>query len=486
MFKIFFKLCFRLTFLCFCNKMIRIKHKKRRIEMNKRESNGFFGNMIKLALPIAMQQLLVSCAQLVDTAMVTSLGNVTVSAVGVSSRWIFLMNLFYFGISSGSAALISQFWGAKEKNNIRKACGAAMAFSLAVAVVFCFAMACFPEQLIRVFSNEEPVIREAAKYMRIIAFMGIFGAFNQIACTVLRATEKVNPPLLSSIAAVAINTALNYVLIFGKFGFPEMGIKGAATASLISAAVQSVILAIVLRSSKEVFRAPLKEFFSLSRAFVKKFISVCMPVVLNEGIWAIGTNIYAMVFARQGSENYAGYTIFSSVEQVAFVFFVGICHACSIMTGKTIGEGKENEAYKLAKKFLLMTPVIGILTGGVLATFREPLLSLLNIETQVAFDLASKLILIYCLWLPIRNIPYTLIVGTFRAGGDTKFGIICDCISMYLIGVPLVIYLGIFAKTEFHYLLIAMYLGEDLLKSVISILRFRSKKWIMNLTDKTA
>ena len=452
--------------------------------MMENKKNSFFLNMARLALPIALQQLLVSCAQLVDTAMVTSLGNVTVSAVGVSSRWIFLMNLFYFGISSGSAALISQYWGAKEKSNIRKTCGAAMIMSLAVAVIFCFAMACFPEQLVRVFTSEVPVIKEAAKYMRIIAFMGIFSAFNQIACTVLRATEKVNPPLYSSIAAVAVNTVLNYILIFGKLGLPALGIKGAALASLISAVVQALILVFVMGNSKEVFKAPIKEFLDLSREFIKKFVVVCMPVVFNEGIWAIGTNIYAMVFARQGSESYAGYTIFSSIEQVAFVFFVGICHACSIMTGKTIGEGKENEAYKLAKKFVIMTPIIGIITGSVLAVFREPLLSLLNIETQAAFDLASKLVLIYCLWLPIRNIPYTLIVGTFRAGGDTKIGIFYDCISMYVIAIPLVVYLGMFAKVEFHYLLIAMYLGEDLLKAILSLYRFKSKKWIKNLTDK--
>lgn len=452
--------------------------------MMENKKNNFFLNMARLALPIALQQLLVSCAQLVDTAMVTSLGNVTVSAVGVSSRWIFLMNLFYFGISSGSAALISQYWGAKEKSNIRKTCGAAMIMSLAVAVIFCFAMACFPEQLIRVFTSEVPVIKEAAKYMRIIAFMGIFSAFNQIACTVLRATEKVNPPLYSSIAAVAVNTLLNYILIFGKLGLPALGIKGAALASLISAVVQALILVFVMGNSKEVFKAPIKDFLDLSREFIKKFVVVCMPVVFNEGIWAIGTNIYAMVFARQGSESYAGYTIFSSIEQVAFVFFVGICHACSIMTGKTIGEGKENEAYKLAKKFVIMTPIIGIITGSVLAVFREPLLSLLNIETQAAFDLASKLVLIYCLWLPIRNIPYTLIVGTFRAGGDTKIGIFYDCISMYVIAIPLVVYLGMFAKVEFHYLLIAMYLGEDLLKAILSLYRFKSKKWIKNLTDK--
>lgn len=449
------------------------------------KKNGFIKNMLKLALPIALQQLLVSCAQLVDTAMVTSLGNVTVSAVGVSSRWIFLMNLFYFGISSGSAALISQYWGAKEKDNIRRSFGVAMIFGVSIGIVFCILMLSIPEHMIRVFSNEAAVIEEAAKYMRIVAFMGIFNSFNQIACSVLRATEKVNPPLYSSIAAVIVNAALNYILIFGKLGLPKMGIKGAALASLISTIVQSVILIIVLRTGNQVFNTNPKNYFIISKSFVRKFAVVCLPVVFNEVFWAIGTNIYSMVFARQGSEAYAGYTIFSSIEQVAFVFFVGICHACSIMTGKTIGEGKESEAYKLAKKFLIMTPIIGIVTGGALIATRNPILSLLNIETQGAFELASTLVLIYCLWLPIRNIPYTLIVGTFRAGGDTKVGIIYDCVSLYCFSIPTVLILGFVFKVEFPILIIAMYICEDLPKTLMSLYRFKSKKWIKNLTTKT-
>ncbi len=448
-----------------------------------KSQSGFIKNMLRLALPIALQQLLVSCAQLVDTAMVTPLGNVVVSAVGVSSRWIFLMNLFYFGISSGSAAMIAQFWGAKEKSNIKRSYGIALIFGAVVAVIFNAAMFTFPELMLRVFTDEKAVIETGTQYMKIVAFMGAFSAFNQITCTALRATERVNPPLFSSMIAVAVNTALNYILINGKLGFPALGIKGAAIATLTSAIVQSVILLFVLRKSKEIFSDPIKDFFNLSKDFIRRFSIVCLPVVMNEVAWAMGTNIYAMVFARQGSENYAGYTIFSSIEQIAFVFFVGICHACSIMTGKTIGEGNSLGAYKQAKKFVIMTPIIGIITGSILILVRNPLLTLLNIETQGAFDLASKLILFYCLWLPIRNIPYTLIVGTFRAGGDTKIGIVYDCVSLYLLSVPVVVYLGIFAKVDFIYLIIAMYLCEDLPKTILSLLRFKSKKWIRNLTD---
>ena len=440
--------------------------------------------MLRLALPIAMQQLLVSCAQLVDTAMVTRLGNVVVSSVGVSSRWIFLMNLFYFGISSGSAAMIAQFWGAKDKKNIKRSYGIALIFGAVVAVLFSVCMFTVPELMLRVFTDEQAVIETGTQYMRIVAFMGIFSAFNQISCVALRATERVNPPLFTSIIAVGVNTLLNYVLIYGKLGFPAMGIKGAATATLTSAIVQSVLLFIVLRTSKDIFSDKIKGFFNISKDFLKRFSIVCLPVVFNEVAWAIGTNIYAMVFARQGSESYAGYTVFSSIEQVAFVFFVGICHACSIMTGKSIGEGNESGAYKQAKKFLIMTPIIGIITGSVLALVRNPVLNLLQIETQGAFDVASSLLLLYCIWLPIRNIPYTLIVGTFRAGGDTKIGIYFDCISLYLISVPVVVYLGIFARVDFVYLIMAMYLCEDIPKTIMSLIRFRSKKWIRNLTDK--
>ena len=450
----------------------------KKIKMNKQ----FFKNMAKLALPIALQQLLVSCAQLIDTAMVTRLGNVVVSSVGVSSRWIFLMNLFYFGISSGSAALISQFWGAGDKKSIKKSYGGAIIFGAVVAISFNCAMFLIPEHLIRIFSKEQAVIDAASQYMKIVAFMGIFSAFNQVTCTALRATERVNPPLFTSFAAVGLNSLLNYILIYGKLGLPALGIRGAALATLISTAFQSLLLFTILRTSKEIFNEPIRDFFRLSAAFFGRFAIVCLPVVMNEVAWAIGTNIYAMVFARQGSECYAGYTIFSSVEQIAFVFFVGICHACSIMTGKTIGEGNEDGAYKLAKKFLIMTPIIGIITGTVLIFLRNPLLSLLKIETQGAFELASTLILFYCLWLPVRNIPYTLIVGTFRAGGDTKIGILYDCLSLYLLGVPTVAYLGLVAKVDFIYLIIAMYLCEDIPKTILSLSRFKSKKWIRNLT----
>lgn len=164
--------------------------------------------------------------------------------------------------------------------------------------------------------------------------------------------------------------------------------------------------------------------------------------MLNELLWGVGTNVYAMVYARQGSENYAAYTIFSSIEQIAFVFFVGICHACSIMTGKAIGAGKADEAYSMGKRFIKLVPLLGVLTGVAMIFLRNPLLRILPIETEGARQMTSTLLLIYSLWIGVRNISYVCVVGIFRAGGDTKIGMFLDIGALFLFSIPIVTTLG--------------------------------------------
>lgn len=443
----------------------------------------FFKNMLVLAFPIALQQLLVSCAHLVDAAMVADLGNVEVSAVGVASRWFFLANLFFIGISSGASTMISQFWGAKDNDKIKKIYALALVFGAAAGIALNLAAFLFPENLIRVFTKESAVVDAAAQYMKIAAFASVFSSFNQISCAVLRATERVNPPLITSFIAVALNTFLNYVLIYGKFGAPAMGVRGAALATFISAVVQSASLFAVMRTSKEIFSGPARDFLKFNDALFRRFLIVCLPVVTHEVAWAAGVNLCAMVFARQGSENYAGYTIFGSVEETYFVFLVGLCGACAITTGKAIGERNEEAAYKIAKKFVVATPAIGAVVGIVLFFTRTSLLKLIHIETKGAFDVASAILAFYCFWAPIRSLPYVLIIGVFRAGGDLKTGLVYDCLSLFLIAVPVVAYLGLVIKIETPLLVAAMYFCEDVPKTILSLLRFKSRKWIRNLTS---
>ncbi len=443
----------------------------------------FYREALALALPIAFQNLLTSCATLIDTAMVVGLGNAETSAMGVAARFTFLLNIVCFGISSGCAALLSQYWGAKDLPNTRRSLGLALVLALSFGFVYMGAMILFPAQLLRIFNDDPVIIALAADYMRTFAIGIPFLVFSQILCVALRAVENVKVPLISAAASVVVNTFLNYCLINGHFGFPRLELRGAALASAIGCGVQALIILLALVLSNNPFRTAPANLFRFDRPFCRKYIKIASPVLLNETMWGIGTNIYAMVLARQGVENHAGYTLYENMQQLFFVFFVGICGACSIMVGMRIGRGDHEGGYQAAKRFAVMTPIMGVILGALLILVRNPLLSLFPVETEAARLVASQCMLFYGFWIAVRMIPYTMICGIFRAGGDTKAGCILDLLGLYAFGIPAVLIVGLIIKPSLFVVLIAtMFIGEDTVKGILCVKHFISRKWIKQLT----
>lgn len=445
---------------------------------------SFWRSALALAIPIAFQNLLTSSATLIDTAMVVGLGNAATSAMGVATRFSFLLNVTCFGFASGCAALLSQFFGARDRDNTRRTLGMALLLSLSFGLIYAAALLLFPAQLVGLFNNDPLILPLAVSYLRIFALGVPFVVFAQIMCFSLRAVECVKLPLLSAAVAVAVNTFLNYCLIFGQFGFPRMELRGAALASVIGCAVQAVVIFVGVLLTKNPFRGSLTGLFRFDRPFARKYWRISAPALFNEVMWAVGTNVYVMVFARQGIENHSGYTLYENVQQLFFVFFVGICGACSVMVGTRIGRGDREGGYLAARRFAIMTPIVGLVLGGILILIRHPLLSLFPVETQGAYDVAAACLLFYGCWLAIRMIPYTLICGIFRAGGDTRIGCIYEMIGLYLCGIPLVLFVGlVWQPAEFVFLVIAMFLGEDVCKGILCVRHFRSRRWIHCLTE---
>lgn len=444
---------------------------------------GFWRSAMALAFPIAMQNLLTSCASLIDTAMIVPLGNTAVASVGVAGRFMFLLNVMSFGFCSGAATLISQFWGVNDRRGIHRTYGTSLVSSMALAFLYALALGLAPGFCISLFGPEADVAALAAEYLVIIAFAVPFVMYSQVSCAALRATEKVSVPLISSMISVAVNTFLNYCLISGHFGFPALGVRGAAVATLVGCVVQALVVFFFLHFGRNPVRAPLREWFSASPAFVRKFFKTAAPVFLNETMWAVGTNIYVMVLARQGTEEYSGYSLYETVQQLFFVFFVGICHASAIMVGKAVGRGETEEAYTTAKRFLIATPLMGLLLGMVVVAVRDPLLSLFQIETEGARQVASSLLFFYGCWLAMRMIPYTAICGIFRAGGDTKTGCIIEMGTLYLVGIPSVALAGLVFHLPFFWIVVIMFASEDILKGTVCIIHFLRRKWIIRLTD---
>ena len=452
---------------------------------------GFYQYMFKLALPIAFQNLLMAAFQLIDAAMVAQLGNDAMAGVNMAGRWSFIMMITIFGIGSGSAILYSQYWGAKDEAGIRRVFGLALLNTFAVALLFGIAMALFPVQLMKVFAGTEKpeMVRLGAEFMQIIALNCLFFAFNFAATIVLRSTEEVRIPLLTSLLSISINTGLNFVLIYGRFGFPALGVRGAAISTLISSMVQMILLLTLARRRRHVAFSHIRQLFDFSNVFVKKYYKVVMPVIGNELFWVMGSSVYLMVFGRMTVEGSASaapaaYSLFGSIDQLLFSFIIGMASACGVMVGKAVGAGEEQKAWDNALRFIVVGTAFAALLGLAEALLRVPLVDLIH-PGALAGELTKQLLLIGSFALPLKMLTMLLIVAIFRAGGKPMMGAILDVSCVWGIGAPLVALAGLVFKLPFTIVFLLIFV-EELVKVAVGLTLFFRRKWIHRLTDDIA
>lgn len=441
-------------------------------------SGSFYKRMLALAVPIALQNMLSSCGSLVDTAMVARLGNVATSAVGIGSRWMLVINMITFGFCSGGSVLISQYWGAGDQKGVRRSYSLGLIFCTLAALGFNVLAACFPYQMMCIFTGEEAVRLAGEQYLRVVCFGSVPVAAATIMSMARRSVEDVRLPLINSGIAVCVNSCLNYCLIYGRLGLPDMGLRGAALATVISQIVQLLVLTLAGLRQKHFTIFGLAELKSVSRGFLNKYFRVAFPVICNETLWCVGYNLYAVIYARQGSANYAAYTLYGSIESLVFVFFIGACNACGILVGKAIGQGKREEAEDTAKRILNIFVAMAAVLGAALFAARWPILNLMGVETEYTANLTAQILAFYCCWCPLRQLNYVLVVGILRAGGDTRVAMLLDVGVTLFWSVPVTYVLAYWVKLPFLWIVCGTFIAEDLLKLPLCLWRFRSKKWI--------
>lgn len=443
---------------------------------------GFYSRMLTLAVPIALQNMLASCAGLVDTAMVARLGNAATSAVGIGGKWIMVLQMISFGICSGGSVLISQYWGAGEHKGVRRAYSLGMYLCLAAAVLYTAVLAAFPYEMMCLFTDEEPVRQAGVEYLSVVCWGLLPWAFANIANMARRCVEDVRTPLVISTVAVCVNTFFNWCLIYGKMGLPQMGLKGAAVATVISQILQALLVVLVGLRQKHYTLYGLAEVLRIPRDFIKKYFHIALPVICNETLWCVGFNLYAVIYAHQGSENYAAYTLYSSIENLVFVFFVGACNACSIMIGKSIGQGLLEDARAIARKMLFVFLAMGAVLGGTLFAIRWPVIDLMGVESAYTANLTAAILAFYCCWCPLRQLNYVLVVGILRAGGDTRVSALLDVGVTLCWGAPWCFLLAYVFRVPFLWMVCGTFVMEDVLKLPLCLLRLKSGKWLHTLT----
>ena len=448
---------------------------------------GFWKNALRLATPIAFQNMLISSFTLADTLFVSTLGDVSLSAVGMIGQWGWLLNMILYGICSGASVFVAQYWGIKNIKKINMTCGIAVTSAIGVASIFTIFSALSPETVVKIFNSEPLVIAEGSTYLLWVCSSYLAVAITNVLSAVLRSTENVNLPMYVSLITTILNIFLDYSMIFGKFGFTAMKIKGAALATAISAWVGVFLIIIISIFQKNILIAPIKNTFGFKWNNIRKFYRKALPVIINESLWGTGTFAFNIIFGHTGYENFAALTILRTFENLAFVFFIGICNACCIMVGKSVGKGKIERGILDSKRFLIITPIFAAFISLIVFIFRPQLIGLFNLSNTISpatLKTAMQIMAIYCFEFTIRQIPYVLVVGVFRSGGDTKKGLKYDLLSLWLMSLPATFIAVYILKLPFVVDFAIMYIFEDYLKTFLCIKHYRSLKWIKPVTKE--
>ncbi|MBR2404030.1 MAG: MATE family efflux transporter [Clostridia bacterium] len=458
------------------------------METIKNERKEFWQLLLKLALPIAFQHLLVNSLTFIDTIFMSQLGDVVLSASGMATQWNWLMNMISFGLCSGAALFIAQYWGARQLENIRRIYSVAFVTALAVSVIFAVSAMLFSSEIISVFNRNADVVDAGSVYLTAVAWSYPATVMTSIQGTVLRSTEKVKLPMFVSCISVLCNIVLDYALIFGKLGLPALGIKGAAIATAISAWIGYLVLICVSFYQKNIIIIPLKKLFGFDFYDFRQFMARAFPVVLNEFMWGFGTVCTNAIYANTGYENYAACTILRTVESLCMILFIGLNDGGAVIVGKNIGEGMLDKAYRCAKRLVVTVPLISLCIGAIAIIFRENVIYLFNMSgniTHTTVAIASTLITIYALELGFRNIPYTMICAVFRSGGDSVTGAKYDLLCLWGLAIPATFIAAFWLKLPFSIVFLICYIAEDVPKSILCIRHFVSRKWIKPVCAKS-
>lgn len=439
----------------------------------------FLGKAVRIALPVAMQGMLNTIVNLADTLMIGRLGETNIAAVGLANKVFFVFTLLVFGVVSGSGVLAAQYWGNNDVKNIRKVLGLALIIALTGAMCFVLPGVLCPQAVMRIFTTSEGTIAIGASYLMIAALSYPCTAITNTYVAMLRAVGRVKAPVIISSATIFINIFFNYTLIFGHFGAPAMGARGAAVATLIARLVECATVLAVVYVSRSPIACRISELFGYSGAFVRQFVSTTTPVILNEFMWGLGTTMYSLAYGRMGDNAVAAITIATTIQDIVVVLFQGLSAATAVILGNEMGAGKLKRAERYASNFLILQFLVTLAAMAFCFGIRWGIIGLYHITPEVARDV-SLCIIVFVLFMPFKMFNYVNVVGVLRSGGDTRVCLFIDTSGVWAIGIPMAFFGGLYLKAPI-YIVYAMVMLEEFYKAVIGYIRYRQKKWLRNL-----
>jgi len=443
------------------------------------EKRVFYRSLLSLVIPITIQNLITHMVNSADVLMLNYVGQSSMSAVSLANQYQFILGGFFFGITSGTTMLCSQYWGKKDMNSIQAVFGIALKISLTFTLLVSLAAVSFPALLMRIFTPDPELIDIGASYLRVMGISYLLTGFSQPYQSVLKSVERAAASTLISCTALFLNVFLNAVFIFGLFGAPKLGVIGVALATLISRAVE-ILLCLTDFIRGRILKPDISVLFGRHRLLFQDFLKYSIPALLNDCIWTFAFSTYSIILGHMNSDMVAASSVATTIRDLLTVVCYGLGSAGTVLLGKSLGELQMDKAKREASSLCRCTFAISILAGLSIILVRRPVIGIFDL-TPLAKDYLNFMLLINSYYVIGQAMNTLTIAGIFRAGGNSRFGLICDIIDMWAVSVPL----GFISAFVLHLPPKAVYFIlclDEFWKVPVVWKYYKSGKWLNNIT----
>lgn len=447
------------------------------------KKNTLFSSALAIALPLALQNLVAFAVNMADSVMLGQLGDIELSASAQANQIFFIVSLAVAGIADGANVMVSQAWGAKDTAKIQSILAYTYRIAIGFVLIVTLASMLFPEAIMRMYTPDPEVIREGADYLRIVAASYLFFTVTTVSTCVLRAVRTVKIAMAGSMISMGVNVLLNWILIFGKFGFEPMGVKGAAIATVIARIVEMIVIIIYLYTKEKNLNIRIRTLFCSDPVVLRLFLKTSAPIIANELFWSIGESVVAIAMGQMGTEVVSANSICSVSMQMATVLVRGVTAATCVMVGNTIGAGELDKVPQLKRFFQRFVIIMGSIAGLLIFLTGGLVVSLYQVS-ELTQTYALQFILVTAIIQPFSSFQITNMTGILRGGGDVRFAMWNDLIFLWLVTIPLAFIGGVWLKLPM-WLTFFLMRFEKIGKAITSEIRLRSGKWIHFVNKET-
>lgn len=441
------------------------------------DNKTYFSKLLKIGIPVVFQNFIVIGLNLIDTVMIGKLGEEQLAAIGASNQVYFIFSVSLFGFLSGSAVYTTQYYGAGSREGVQKMLGISLLSSLVLAVVSLLIAFVFAPEILSLFSRSENVISFGTKYLRIACFSYLFCAFSMVFSYNSRAVQDLNGVTIINFLALCVNAVLNYILIFGKIGFPELDVSGAAIATLIARVLESLAIWVFIQTKdKHWLKGSFNQYFSFNKNLFIKVMKMSIPVMITESVWSGSMALIFAAYGMIGTVALATAQIANVATEMLQCFYFGVGNSTAMIIGEHVGKKELDSAYESGYKSLRLTWILNVILGVVLIIIAKPITGFYDFNPETN-TLIIKTITVMAVVMAPKMIAYMYIVGILRAGGDTLFCMKLEIIFTLFLQVPMAFFGVVVLRLSLPGVISLSAIGE-ILRIIIVRKRFKSGVWL--------